>query len=146
MLLFSIMQVDLTNLIYYSYDALLFSNKQFGWSMDWGANMGNRHGWDSNQKGSRHGANLDRPPVDACPAGTLDSAFGATCTGLRHDHRFGCNTHFCIKKLCKVKSAIGCIFRKFSEGKDFLNLIGLRLHSWHAILYFLKIFEKPRKI
>jgi hypothetical protein len=51
--------------------------------------MGNHDGLDSNQKASPQGANLDRLPDGACPVRTLDSASGATCAGLHHDHLFG---------------------------------------------------------
>jgi hypothetical protein len=97
------MQVDLTNLIYYSYDALLFSNKQFGWSMDWGANMGNRHGWDSNQKGSRHGANLDRPSVDACPLGLWIQLSGPRAPGCAMTTDLAVTPTFASKNFAKLR-------------------------------------------
>jgi hypothetical protein len=53
---------------------------------------------------------------------------------------------FCIIIFCQTRSSLVCIFRNFSLKKAFLNLTGLRLHSWHGIFYFLKILEKPKRI
>jgi hypothetical protein len=52
---------------------------------------------------------------------------------------------FCIIKFDQARCALGCIL-EFSLKKIFLNLIVLRLHSWHGMFYFLKILEKPRRI
>jgi hypothetical protein len=136
------MQVDLINLIHYSCDALLFSHKQFAWSKDWGTNMGNHHGWDSNQKGSRHGANLGRPPVDAYPAGTADSASGATCAGLRHDHRFGTIRFQGTERACASKSSSSWSPVR-TKGKNLSFLISMKF--FHAISRVNKGKSKPGK-
>jgi hypothetical protein len=53
---------------------------------------------------------------------------------------------FYIIKFCRARNALGCIFEILAKIKEFINLIGLRLHSWHGIFYFLRILEKPKRI
>jgi hypothetical protein len=48
-------------------------------------------------------------------------------------------THtFCIIKFCQARSALGCIFEILPRENVFSISLGLRLHSWHDIFYFLK--------
>jgi hypothetical protein len=58
-----------------------------------------------------------------------------------------CNTHFLQDKTLPSQKCIRLYFGKFSLRKKVFPIsFDLRLHSWHDILYFLKILEKPKRI